>query len=371
MAGSDEKYMWMALDLARQGRGSTNPNPMVGAVLVKDGAIVGTGYHRLAGGPHAEIVALRQAGERARGATLYVNLEPCSHYGRTGPCVDAVIKAGVSRVVAAMEDPNSRVAGRGFQKLRAAGIAVETGLLAEKARRLNEVFIKYITTGLPFVSIKTAMTMDGKIATRTGASHWITGEKARQFVHRLRHNSDAVMVGIETVLQDDPRLTARLAGGGGKDPLRVIVDSSARLPLEARVINPGSRARTLLATTGAAAPEKLSALRAKGVEIAVLPAKGGKVDLHALMRTLGEMEIASLLVEGGGTLNYSLLQAGLVDKLYLFIAPLIFGGRNSPTAFGGEGVAAVEQAWQVHDLELKQFDGDLLLIGYPQPAAAR
>jgi diaminohydroxyphosphoribosylaminopyrimidine deaminase/5-amino-6-(5-phosphoribosylamino)uracil reductase len=371
MADSDEKYMWMALDLARQGRGSTNPNPMVGAVLVQDGAIVGTGYHQVAGGPHAEIIALRKAGERARGATLYVNLEPCSHHGRTAPCVDVVIKAGVSRVVAAMEDPNPKVAGRGFQRLRDAGIAVETGILAEKARRLNEVFVKYITTALPFVSLKTAMTMDGKIATRTGASHWITGEKSRQFVHRLRHNSDAVMVGIETVVHDDPRLTTRLEGGGGKDSLRVIVDSSARLPLEAKVINPGSRARTLLATTEAAAPEKLVALRAKGVEIAVLPSRGGKVDLRALIRKLGEMEITALLVEGGGTLNYSLLQAGLVDKLYLFIAPLIFGGRNSPTAFGGEGVAAVEQAWRVRELELKQFDGDLLMIGYPQTVTAR
>ena len=362
---ADEKYMWMALDLARQGRGGTNPNPMVGAVLVRDGEIVGTGYHQVAGGPHAEVIALRKAGEKAKSARLYVNLEPCAHHGRTAPCADAIVKAGVAEVVAAMEDPNPLVAGRGFQKLAAAGIAVKTGVLEEKARRLNEVFVKYITTGTPFVSVKTAMTLDGKIATRTGESHWITGDKSRQYVHRLRHYNDAVMVGIDTVLHDDPRLTTRLEGGGGRDPWRVVVDSTARLPLDARVINPGSRARLLLAVTEAAPREKCAALRDKGVEVITVPSAEGRVDLAALMRRLAEKEIASLLVEGGGTLNYSLLEAGLVDKLFLFIAPLIFGGSAGATAFGGTGVASLNQAWRVNELELKQFDRDLLLIGYP------
>lgn len=361
----DERFMWIALDLARRGRGSTSPNPMVGAVVVRDGKIVGTGYHQAPGGPHAEVAALRQAGEKARGAVLYVNLEPCAHRGRTGPCADAIIRAGISRVVAAMEDPNPLVAGKGFRKLAEAGIELKRGVLEEKALRLNEVYVKFITTGRPFVIVKTAVTADGKTATRTGRSRWITGEKARAFVHRLRHNSDAIAVGIDTVLRDDPLLTARLEGGGGRDPLRVIVDSRARLPLDARVINSASRAATLLAVTPAAPADKLRALEEKGVEILLLPGREGRVDLEALMRKLGERGVCQLMVEGGGNLNYSLLEAGLVDKLMLFMAPLIIGGRESPTSFEGAGVARLEEAWRLKDMEIKQYDGDLLLIGYP------
>lgn len=361
----DDRFMWAALDLARRGRGATNPNPMVGAVVVRDGKIVGTGYHQAAGAPHAEVAALRKAGEDARGAVLYVNLEPCAHQGRTAPCVDAIIRAGICKVVAAMEDPNPLVAGKGFQKLAEAGIKVKRGVLEEKALRLNEVYVKFITTGCPFVIVKTAVTADGKTATRTGRSRWISGEKARGFVHRLRHNSDAIAVGIETVLRDDPRLTARLEGGGGRDPLRVIVDSRARLPLDAHVINSASRAAAILATTAAAPPDKLRALEEKGVETLQLPEREGRVDLTALMRKLGERGVCQLLVEGGGNLNYSLLEAGLVDKLMLFIAPLIVGGRESPTSFEGSGVAGLDQAWRLEDLEIKQYDGDLLLIGYP------
>lgn len=368
---SEERWMWMALDLARQGRGKTSPNPMVGAVVVRDSEVMGTGCHLAAGTPHAEIIALQKAGPGARGATLYVNLEPCAHHGRTGPCAEAVIRAGVARVVAAMEDPNPLVAGRGFQRLREAGVAVKTGVLEAKARRLNEAFIKYITTGFPFVMVKTAMCMDGKIATRTGDSFWITGEKARQFVHRLRHQSDAVAVGIETVLRDDPRLTTRLEEGGGRDALRVVVDSRGRLPLEAGVINRSSPAGTLLAVTERAPREKLQALRNRGVEILVLPEKEGRVDLRALLRALGRREKTQILVEGGGTINYSLLEQGLVDKLFLFIAPLLCGGRSAPTPFGGEGVASLEQAWEVREIELKQYDRDYLLIGYPVRREAR
>lgn len=358
--------MWMALDLARQGRGRTNPNPMVGAVLVKNGELIGSGYHQFAGGPHAEVIALRMAGEKAKGAALYVNLEPCAHHGRTAPCAEALIKAGVQEVIAAMGDPNPQVSGRGFQKLQEAGIRVKTGILEEKARRLNEVFLKYIVTQMPFVMLKTAMTLDGKIATRTGESRWITGEKSRQFVHRLRDQCDAVIVGIGTVLSDNPRLTTRLAEGGGKDALKVVVDSNARLPLEARVINPGLRNKLYLATTGAASPEKIRALREKGVEVAILPSAEGRVDLKALLRRLGERKISSVLVEGGGTLNYSLLKAGAVDKLFIFIAPLIFGGRNSPTPFAGEGVDTIDRSWQVEQTEIKQFDQDILIVGYPR-----
>ena len=363
---ADERFMWMALDLARQRRGKTNPNPMVGAVVVQNGGVVGTGCHQAAGGPHAEVIALRKAGESAAEAVLYVNLEPCSHHGRTAPCVEAIIRAGIKQVVAAMEDPNPLVSGSGFRKLDEAGIKVKRGILEQKARQLNEVFVKYITTGTPFVAVKAAMSLDGKIATRTGQSQWITGEKARQFVHRLRDHSDAVVVGIDTVLKDDPLLTTRLEGGGGKDAARVVVDSRARLPLDARIINPGSRARTILAVTDEAPRNKCAALQEKGVEIMALPSRAGRVDLQALMRKLGEREMSAVLVEGGGTLNYGLLEAGLVDKLFLFIAPVLFGGQGSPTAFAGEGVASPGQAWTVEQVELKQFDRDLLLIGYPR-----
>jgi len=357
--------MWMALDLARQGRGRTSPNPMAGAVIVQGSEVVGTGYHQAAGTPHAEVIALKKAGEKARNATLYINLEPCVHYGRTGPCTDAIIKAGISRVVAGVQDPNPLVAGGGFRKLTDAGVKVKVGVLEEKARQLNEIFIKYITTGLPFVGVKVAMSLDGKIGTSTGESHWITGEKARQFVHRLRDQSDTVMVGIQTVLRDDPWLTTRLESGEGKNSVRVIVDSTARLPINARLVSTASQVRTILAVTEHAAKEKCAALRSKGIEIIDLPAKGKRVDVKALMKKLAELELTAVLVEGGGTLNYSLLEESLVDKLFVFIAPLIIGGQQSPTPFSGEGVTALNKAWPVKNIELKQFDQDLLLIGYP------
>jgi diaminohydroxyphosphoribosylaminopyrimidine deaminase / 5-amino-6-(5-phosphoribosylamino)uracil reductase len=361
----DDRYMWMALDLARQGRGRTSPNPMVGAVVVQGSEVVGSGYHQAVGGSHAEITALEKAGEKARGATLYVNLEPCNHHGRTGPCTEAIIKAGISRVVAAMQDPNPLVSGRGFARLVEEGIKLKEGVLEDKARQLNEAFIKHMVSGMPFVSVKVAMSLDGKIGTITGDSQWITGEKSRQFVHRLRDNSDVIMVGIETVLKDNPRLTTRVEGGGGRDPVRVIVDSNARLPLEARAIESGSAAKTILAVTDQASREKCSALQARGVEIMALPARDGRVDLTRLMKNLAERNLVNVLVEGGGTLNFSLLEQSLVDKLFIFIAPLIIGGKESPTAFSGTGITALSKAWSVENVELKQFDRDMLVIGYP------
>lgn len=361
---TDERWMWAALDLARRGRGRTSPNPLVGAVVVRGGEPVGTGYHQAAGGPHAEVAALRKAGERARGACLYVNLEPCSHQGRTPPCVELIIASGVNKVVAAMEDPNPKVSGQGFQRLREAGIQVKTGVLEQKARRLNEVYIKYITSGFPFVAVKTALTLDGKIATRTGNSRWITGEKSRHYVHQLRGQFDAIMVGIGTVLADNPLLTTRF--DRGRDALRIVVDSKARLPLEARLINSGSRAPAIMATTGLADPAKCEQLKAQGVEILTLPARERKVDLKALLKRLGERGITSVLVEGGGRLNYSMLEQGVVDKVFLFIAPIICGGKDAPTAFNGDGVARIEDAWRVGQIELKKFSQDLLIIGYPE-----
>ena len=364
---TDERFMWMALDLARQGRGRTSPNPMVGAVIVQESEVVGTGYHQAAGSPHAEIIALEKAGKKAKGATLYLNLEPCCHHGRTGPCTEAIINAGISRVVAAMQDPNPLVSGKGFARLSEAGVKVKEGVLEEKARQLNEAFIKCVATGRPFVAIKVAMSLDGKIGTITGDSQWITGEKARQFVHRLRDHTDVIMVGIGTVLKDNPRLTARIEDGGGKDPVRVIVDSTARLPIDAKVVESTSTARTILAVTEQAPLDKLKSLEEKGVEIIKLPSIQGFVDLVALMKELAKRDLTSVLVEGGGTLNYSLLSQGLVDKLFVFIAPLIIGGRQSPTAFGGSGIESLSKAWLVEDIEMKQFDQDLLLIGYPVP----
>ncbi len=362
---ADDRFMWMALDLARQGRGRTNPNPMVGAVAVQGAEVVGSGYHKAVGTPHAEIIALEKAGEKANGATLYINLEPCNHHGRTGPCTEAIIRAGISRVVIAMRDPNPLVSGSGIARLQEAGIKIREGVLGQKACHLNETFIKYITTKMPYISVKIAMSLDGKIATSTGESHWITGEKARQFVHRLRDHTDVIMVGIETVLKDNPRLTTRLESGAGRDPIRVIVDSSARLPLDAKVIESGSAAKTIVAVTAKAPPDKCRVLKAKGVEILELPEDGGRVDLTSLMGELAARGLSAVLVEGGGTLNYSMLEQGLVDKLFIFIAPLIIGGQESPTAFSGSGISDLGQVWTVEGMEMKQFDRDLLLIGYP------
>ncbi|MCL6635390.1 MAG: bifunctional diaminohydroxyphosphoribosylaminopyrimidine deaminase/5-amino-6-(5-phosphoribosylamino)uracil reductase RibD, partial [Peptococcaceae bacterium] len=333
----DRHYMRMALELAGRARGRTSPNPMVGAVVVKDGKVVGSGYHLRAGTPHAEVHALNEAGEKARGATLYVTLEPCCHYGRTGPCSEAVIGAGIARVVVAMTDPNPKVAGGGIKRLREAGIEVTLGVLEEEARELNEVFIKYITTGRPFVVAKAAMSLDGKIATRSGRSKWITGPEARAYGHQLRDWYDAIMVGIGTVLADDPSLTARLPGGKGRDPVRVILDSRARIPLNAGVLTRRSGAPTIIAATAAAPQAKLAALRRAGARVLVVN-DGPRVDLAGLMKLLAEQEITSVLIEGGSGVHGSALAAGIVDKVAWFIAPRIIGGREAPGPVGGEGV---------------------------------
>lgn len=360
---SDEKYMHLTLDLALRARGMTRPNPLVGAVVLKDGQVVGTGYHMKAGGPHAEVFALREAGSKAQGGTLYTNLEPCSHQGRTPPCTGQIIAAGISRVVSAMEDPNPRVAGRGFALLRKAGIRVTTGILEAEAQKVNEAFCKYITKGIPFVALKTAATLDGKVATTTGMSRWITGEEARKFVHRLRHEYDAVLTGAGTVVRDDPLLNVRLEAPGC-DPLRVVVDSRGRIPLTAKIFTQAFEAPTILAVTDQALAEKNARLKEMGVQVLVLPAKAGRVDLKALLAELGKREITSLLVEGGGTLNYSLLNEGLVDKAYFFLAPLIFGGGKAPTCVDGEGITDIADAWRLEDMGIDKYGKDVLLTGY-------
>jgi len=361
----DQFFIKYTLKLAARAMGRTSPNPMVGAVVVKDGQIRGEGYHQKAGTPHAEIHALRQAGEAARGATLYVTLEPCSHYGRTPPCSQAVIQAGIKRVVAAMVDPNPEVSGRGLQQLANAGIEVVSGVMEEEARQLNEVFIKYITTRLPFVVLKSAMTLDGKTATRTGHAFWVTGAEAREEVHRLRDRYDAIMVGIGTVLADDPQLTTRLSNGQqGKDPIRVVVDSSLRLPITARVINPFSSAPTIVATTPQAPRERRRMLEERGVEVLVVDSEGNRVNLNNLMALLGSREITSVLLEGGATLNASALEAGVVDKLITFIAPKIIGGKEAPGMVGGLGQARMDDAYLLDRIKVAHFGEDLMLSGY-------
>ncbi len=370
MSDNDTAFMARALALARRAAGRTSPNPLVGAVVVKDGRVVGEGYHQKAGTPHAEVHALAAAGTGARGATLYVTLEPCSHHGRTPPCTEAILAAGVRRVVAAVQDPNPRVAGRGFERLREAGVEVTAGVLEEEARRLNEAFFVYVTAGRPFVAMKTAMTLDGKIATACGESRWISGEASRALAHRLRSELDAVMVGIGTALADDPQLTARPPGTASRDPVRIVVDSALRLPPDARLLQLDSPAPTWVATTERAPAERRRALEAAGAEVLVLPERDGRVDLAALMAELGRREVTSVLLEGGATLNAAALAAGVVDKVLCFVAPKVVGGAAAPGPVGGPGVERLAGAWRVERLAAEAVGEDILLTGY-LPAAAR
>lgn len=354
--------MKRVLRLARQGEGRTSPNPMVGAMVVREDVLIGKGYHRKAGEPHAEVLALEEAGERARGATLYVNLEPCTHYGRTPPCVPRVIEAGVKRVVIGMRDPNPRVAGRGISTLSEAGLEVNVGILEEECRELNEAFCKYIVKKEPFVILKAAMTLDGKIATRNGDSKWISSDASRQWVHRLRNAVDGVVVGIGTVLRDDPRLTARVKGG--RNPLRIVLDSRLSIPESAHVIG-DDPSRLIVATTEASSPRKRLELERKGVQVEVLDSRNGRVDLRSFLSTMGAREITSLLVEGGKEVNGAFLDEGLVDKLILFIAPKLVGDGEALPVFGGKGVSRVSDAIQVKDMRVQRLGGDLMVIGYP------
>lgn len=353
-----------ALELARNAEGRTSPNPMVGAIIVREGRIIAAGWHRKAGTPHAEVHALRMAGELAKDATLYVTLEPCSHYGRTGPCAKAVAEAGIKRAVIAMKDPNPLVSGRGIAILEDAGVEVKCGVLEEEAKKLNEVFLKWVPKKMPFVVLKTAMTLDGKIATYTGESQWITSEASRLRVHEYRDIYDSILVGIGTVLRDDPSLTTRLPDRTGKNPVRVIVDSQARTPLTAKVVTDG-KARTIIAVTEQAPLDRVNALKKAGVEV-ITAGDGEHVDLRTLMAKLGQMEICSVFVEGGGRINFSLIKEGLVDKVYAFIAPKVIGGSEALTPVEGEGFASLHDAVEFGDIEVEKIDGDILLTAYPK-----
>ena len=356
----DEIFMREALRIARNAEGRTSPNPLVGAVVVRDGKIIAEGWHRQAGTPHAEIHALNMAGELAKGATLYVTLEPCSHFGRTPPCANAIVDAGIKKVFAAMSDPNPKVAGRGFEILKAAGVEVEVGLLQEEARKLNEIFIKWVTKNLPFVTLKFACSLDGKIATVGGESQWISCLESRKFSHRLRDLNDAILVGVGTVLADNPTLTTRLVEG--KNPVRVIVDSNLKTPLNSKVVTDKS-ARTIIATTMNAPPEKISALKNFGVEI-IFAGEGERVDLKILMSELARREITSVLVEGGGTIHFSMLKEKLVDKIFAFVAPKIIGGKNSLSAVAGAGFEKLSDAVNLKNFTAEKIGEDFLLGGY-------
>jgi diaminohydroxyphosphoribosylaminopyrimidine deaminase / 5-amino-6-(5-phosphoribosylamino)uracil reductase len=361
----DEKYMRMALRLAEKAKGRTSPNPMVGAVVVKGGKVVSRGFHRKAGEPHAEAMALTKAGKAAHGATLYVTLEPCSHSGkRTPPCTPLVIQSGVKRIVVAMIDPNPRVSGNGIQSLQKAGIDVVTGVLEAEARKMNEAFIKHITTGMPFVLLKIAQTLDGKIATASGESKWITGEKAREAGRRLRDVHDAILVGINTVLTDDPALTTRIPEG--RDPIRVIVDSRLRIPLHARVLTQQSSTKTIIATLASAPQNKMKRLRNAGAEVLAVKSAQGRVDLRDLMRKLGKMGIMSVLIEGGAEINASALKSGIVDKAVIFIAPLLMTGKDSLCSIGGASPRQLGHAVKLTNVTSRFVGQDLMIIGYPR-----
>jgi diaminohydroxyphosphoribosylaminopyrimidine deaminase/5-amino-6-(5-phosphoribosylamino)uracil reductase len=357
----DERWMKRALRLAEKGRGRTSPNPMVGAVLVKDGKVVGEGFHAKAGEAHAEIVALQQAGEGARGTILYLNLEPCTHHGKTPPCAPQVVEAGVKRVVIGMEDPNPLVKGKGIEMLRRAGLDVEVGILEKECRRLNEAFCKYILKKEPFVILKVAATLDGKMATRNGDSKWISGEASRRFVHKLRDQVDGVLVGIGTVLKDDPMLTARIRGG--RDPYRIILDSQLKIPEEAKVIG-SNPAKAIIASTELAPKDKIEKLEKRGVKILIFDSIGGKVNLRACLSKLGEIGMTNLLVEGGSQVNGSFLDEGLIDKLLLFLSPRLMGDHQALGIFGGEGVSNLQEAIALKEIKTKRVGEDIFLEGY-------
>lgn len=356
--------MKLALTLAQKAQGRTSPNPLVGAVVVNKGEIVGTGYHRKAGTPHAEVHALREAQGKAQDADLYVTLEPCNHQGRTPPCTEAIIKAGIKRVFIALKDPNSLVQGKGIKRLRQHGIEVNGGILEQEARKQNEIYIKYIQTKLPFVAVKAAMTLDGKIAAQRGALLDITGEQARFHSHMLRNMYDAILVGIGTVKADNPRLTCRLPDQEGRDPLRIIVDSKLSLEEDVKVLKTDSSAPTLIAVTHQAPNDKIKKLR-DTAEVLVVN-EGTQVDLQKLLQILGERGITSILVEGGSLINGAFFTEKLIDKYYLYFAPKIIGGDLAPGAFGGAKSPLLDEITELVDLSWQSLGRDLLLTGYPK-----
>ncbi len=357
----DRYWMLRALAEAARGRGFVEPNPMVGAVLVRDGRLLAVGYHEVFGEPHAEVVALRRAGDAARGATLYVTLEPCCHQGKTPPCVDAVIAAGVARVVAAVRDPFPKVAGGGISKLKEAGIAVEVGLESEASCRLNAPYLKRIVTGKPYVTAKWAMTLDGKIATAAGQSGWISGPRSRALVHEVRGRMDAIVVGIGTALADDPQLTVRPAGA--RVPIRVVLDSSARLPLDSYLAKTAREIPVCVVVTENAPAARVQRLRDRGCEVLESIAKGGHLPIEPLLDELGRRGMTNILVEGGAKVLGAFLEVRQIDELDVFIAPVIEGGAGSPSPIAGPGFATMAEAFRLVRGEITVVDGDIRFKG--------
>lgn len=357
----DEKYMRLAMQLAGNAIGRTSPNPLVGAVIVKDNRVVGCGWHRKAGTPHAEVHALNQAGELAQGADVYVTLEPCAHYGKTPPCAKALVEAKVKNVYGGLLDVNPKVAGKGFKILEDAGIHVEYGFLQDELRKQNEVFFKWIEHKKPFVVLKAAMTLDGKIATATGQSKWITNETSRAYGYKLRDIYDGIMVGINTVIEDNPMLTARV--DGGKNPIRIVVDSSLKIDINANVVQDKS-AKTIVATTDKADKDKILKLQAQDIDVIVVDKdENDKVDIEKLLNILGQQNICSILVEGGATLSGSFVAKKLVDKVYFFIAPKIIGGKEAKTPVAGTGILNLQEALALKDIQIEKLEEDILIIG--------
>jgi len=361
---NDNYFMKMALALAVKGQGFVSPNPMVGAVIVKNGKVVGKGYHKAAGEAHAEINAINDAQALAGDATLYVTLEPCNHTGRTPPCTVKIVEAGIKRVVIAMNDPNPDVTGGGADYIKSHGIDIASGVCEDEAKRLNEAYIKYVTTKRPFVIIKCAATLDGRIATKTGDSRWVSGDESRTYVHRLRHGVDAIMVGINTVRQDDPALTVRLNDMNGLDPVRIILDTNLTIFEEAKVLRLNSNSDTIIITGSSVSEDKKNAIEALGAKVIQSPVKDGIIDLDQLMDHLGDLGITSLLIEGGGSVIASALKAGIVDKVIFFYAPKISGGDDGMPICKGPGPALMDGCMSVKDIHVRRFGDDVMIEGY-------
>ena len=358
-------FMKKTLELAEKGRGTANPNPMVGAVLVKNNKIISSAYHKRVGALHAEALAIKKAGKRAKGATLYVNLEPCSHVGRTPPCTEALKKNKIKKVYCAMIDPNPLNSGRGINRLRKNNIHVSTGLLKNEAEKLNEVFVKYITEKVPFVTLKMAESLDGKIATRDRDSKWISSESSRAYAHRFRSEVDAILVGVNTILKDDPLLTSRV----NRSPIKVVLDPYLKLPECAKIFSKKSPALCIIAIlkeslNNKSTMQKIKRLSKKGVLIISFPGKGGMIDLKKLLKELAELEVAHLLIEGGGETAAGFIEKSLVDKVMFFIAPKIVGGRDAVTSVEGKGVDKIKKSVKLKNIELERLEEDILVKAY-------
>ena len=360
----DQHFMRRAIDLAAKASGRTSPNPMVGAVIVNSDQIVGEGYHKQAGTPHAEPQALDQAKGSTRGATMYVTLEPCCHWGKTPPCTDMIVQSEINKIFVAIEDPNPIVAGKGIKQIRQSGIEVEVGLCHDEAYQLNEIFIKNMVVKQPFVILKAATSLDGKIATVTRKSQWITSSATRQKGHELRDKVDAILVGIGTILEDNPSLTTRLPNRDSQDPIRIIVDSFCRTPTKAKIFNTKSNAKVIVATTQFAPRTKIEELKSAGANVLIVDSNSKRVCLTSLMNKLMGLGITSVLIEGGSEIHSSALHTGIVDKVMFFIAPKLIGGKSAPGVIGGDGITNLSEAIDIHNWEFTKIGADFLVEGY-------